>query len=90
MQRESACCIASATQQVSGRLRRVFVLVKLGQCAPPPPTVTFCRYWLELLNQYSALMRFKPTLHRDAVPLEALMLRPDRWLPHERRTCEVC
>ncbi len=47
-------------------------------------------YWAELITQYSELQTFKPKLHKDAVPLEVALLRPERPFAIKDRTCIVC
>lgn len=47
-------------------------------------------YWAELITQYSALQKFKPTVHPDSVPLEVALLRPERPKELWDRTCKVC
>jgi hypothetical protein len=49
-----------------------------------------CRYWMELLTQYSALQTFKPKVHADAYLLEEALLRPPITREIRERTCLVC
>ncbi len=49
-----------------------------------------CRYFLEVLNQYSKLMTFDVELHPDVLPIEMVVLRPDHLLDARNRTCTYC
>ena len=48
-------------------------------------------YWLRVLAQYSALMRFKPVPHPDAVPVGIELLRPFKvYMKFKDRQCGLC
>ena len=46
-------------------------------------------FMLELLKRYSQLMRFKVSLHPDAIPIETSLMGP-RFRQFEDRTCPLC
>ena len=48
------------------------------------------RYLLEVLQQYSQLMKFSVELHPDVLPIELVILRPDSILEAGNRTCTYC
>ncbi|KAK9831249.1 hypothetical protein WJX74_009428 [Apatococcus lobatus] len=46
-------------------------------------------YYKELIESYAGLMKFKPTVHPDAVPIEKSLLN-DLTRPFHERTCNIC
>lgn len=46
-------------------------------------------YYKELVETYAGLMKFKPTVHPDAVPIEKSLLNDFARSFHDR-TCSVC
>lgn len=49
-----------------------------------------CRYFLELLQQYAALQKFRPRLHLDAVPLALGATGPGGTHTVKTRDCRAC
>jgi hypothetical protein len=49
-----------------------------------------CRYWMELILQYSKLMPFEVELHPDVLPIDSVILAPDAFMHTDNRTCTYC
>ncbi|KAK9862574.1 hypothetical protein WJX84_004996 [Apatococcus fuscideae] len=47
------------------------------------------QYYKELIETYAGLMKFKPKVHPDAIPIDKSLMN-DYARPFQDRTCEVC